>query len=89
MDRLYAFGGPQGYHWTAKRVAIAMTYADPDPLVSGALNAYRIFQDCFRWIGAEIVGFVHGSAWERGEITKNTALLLEAERVGRKLCEAT
>lgn len=87
IDRWYALGGPEGHDLRGKRVAVAMAYADPDALVSGALNVYRIFQDCLRWAGAELVGFVHGTAWERGEIARNESLLEQAEQLGAKLCE--
>ncbi|MDH7568156.1 MAG: flavodoxin family protein [Armatimonadota bacterium] len=87
MDRWYALGagGPTGHALQGKRFAFAMTYADPDALSSGALNAYRTFQDACRWLGGEIVGFVHGVAWEKGEIARNEALMKQAELLGRRL----
>lgn len=85
MDRCYALGGPQGNALKGKRIAIALTYADPDPFSSGAVNALRTFQDGFRYIGAEIVGMVYGSAWKTGEIKANRALLKEARALGKAL----
>ncbi|OHD67633.1 MAG: hypothetical protein A2177_13365 [Spirochaetes bacterium RBG_13_68_11] len=64
--RLYAFVGPSGWGLAGKRIGIALAYADPDPFVSGAVNALRTFQDAFRHVGAPIVGMVYGRAWARG-----------------------
>jgi multimeric flavodoxin WrbA len=85
MDRCYALGGPQGNALKGKRIAIVMTYADPDPFSSGAVNALRMFEDGFHYIGAEIVGMVYGSAWHAGEIKANKALLKEARELGKQL----
>jgi multimeric flavodoxin WrbA len=86
VDRWYALGGPQGSRLKGKRVAIAMAYAGEDALDSGALNAYRAFQDSFNWVGAELVGVVHGHAEAKGEIAKNGKLLAAAKELGRRLC---
>jgi NAD(P)H-dependent FMN reductase len=85
MDRWYALGGPEGHALKGKRVALALAYADPDPFVSGAANAHRIFQDACRWVQAPLVGTVYGTAGEKGEIAQNTALLEQAVELGRKL----
>jgi multimeric flavodoxin WrbA len=86
MDRWYALGGPQGSRLKGKRVAIAMAYAGDDALDSGALNAYRAFQDTFNWVGSELVGIVHGHGEEKGDIAKNRKLLAAARELGRRLC---
>ena len=66
MDRLYAFVGPSGWGLAGKRIGIVLTYADPDPFISGAVNALRTFQDAFRHVGAPIVGMVYGRAHGAG-----------------------
>ncbi len=71
-----------------KRIAIAMSYGDADPFISGCVNALRSFQDAYRYVGAEIVGMVYGSAEEPGEIASNTELMKEAEELGKKLVGA-
>ena len=86
MDRCYALGGPQGYALKGKRIAIILTYADPDPFVSGAVNALRTFQDSFAYIGAPIVGMVYGRAGEAGEIRDNKDLMDKAYELGKELC---
>jgi multimeric flavodoxin WrbA len=83
MDRCYALGGPEGNALKGKQIAIVLTYADPDPFSSGAVNALRTFQDGFKYIGAEIVGMVYGSAWKAGEIKSNTDLMAKAYKLGQ------
>ena len=86
MDRWYGIGGPQGYpDLEGKRVGIVLAYADPDPFVSGAANALRMFQDACRYVDARLVGMVYGSAWEAGEIKANKALLKQARELGNQL----
>jgi hypothetical protein len=49
------------------------------------VNALRTFQDAFKYIGAELVGAVYGSAWKAGEIRQNKALMDAAYELGRKI----
>ena len=88
MDRCYGLGGPQGNALKGKRVAIVLTYADPDPFISGAVNALRTFQDGFRYIGSDLVGMVYGSADKAGEIIKNKPLMHKAYQLGKELVAA-
>jgi multimeric flavodoxin WrbA len=85
MDRWYALERPGGNALSGKRVGIVLTYGDSDPFNSGAVNALRTFQDAFRYIGAEIVGAVYGSASKAGEIAENSALMDRAYRLGERL----
>ena len=85
LDRCYALGGPEGYDLKGKRIGIVLTYADPDPFVSGAVNALRMFQDAYRYVGAEIVGMVYGSAGDPGDILRDEALLEQAYELGVRL----
>ena len=62
-----------------------VTYADPDLFVSGAVNALRAFQDSYRYIGAEIVGMVSGSAGDPGDIRQNQEVMDRARQLGEKL----
>ena len=87
MDRWYALGSDEGYELAGKRFGIVLTYADADPFVSGAVNALRTFQDACRFLGAEIVGMVYGSAWRAGEILRNKSVMKEAYALGKKLAE--
>ena len=85
MDRCYALGDSRDYALAGKRIGIVLTYADPDPFVSGAGNALRMFQDACRYTGMELVGSVYGTAWKAGEIKANKALLKQARELGKAL----
>ena len=85
LDRCYALGGPEGNDLTGKRIGIVLTYADPDPFSSGAVNAIRTFQDAFRYVDAKLVGMVYGSAWKAGEIKANEELMAKAYELGQQL----
>jgi len=85
MDRCYALGGPEGNALAGKRVGIVLTYADADPFSSGAVNALRMLQDGFNYIGAHIEGMVYGSAWKAGAIRDNRDVMKAAYQLGKKL----
>jgi multimeric flavodoxin WrbA len=86
MDRCFALlaYGQQAFR---KKIAVAMSYGDADPFISGCVNALRTFQDSFRYVGARIVGMVYGSALEAGQIRSQADLMEEAEKLGRKLVQ--
>jgi multimeric flavodoxin WrbA len=85
LDRCFALPAYKKAAFAGKRIAIAMSYADSDPFTSGCVNALRTFQDIFRYVGANIVGMVYGSAMDAGEIRSNDDLMRRAEELGRNL----
>jgi len=85
IDRLYAVGVGQKNIFKGKNFAFLMTYADPDPFVSGAVNALRSFQDICRHLEATVAGMVYGSAGGPGEIKGNADLMDQAYMLGRRL----
>ncbi len=85
MDRCYALVDAEGYSLREKRIGIVMSYGDADPFNSGAVNAFRTFQDAFGYVGAEIIGMVYGSADEAGEIRGNAAVMAKACELGMQL----
>jgi multimeric flavodoxin WrbA len=85
MDRCYALTAYGKNPFAGKRIAIAMSYGDADPVRSGCVNALRTFQDAFHYTGSKIAGMVYGSAMEAGEIANNKALMQEAEELGKRL----
>jgi multimeric flavodoxin WrbA len=85
IDRWYGLGSEEGYALSGKKFALLLSYADADPFLSGAVNALRTFQDALRFIEADLVGMIYGSASEAGEIKRNKALMKEAYELGRKL----
>jgi multimeric flavodoxin WrbA len=87
IDRAYALRpGKDKYAFSDKRVGIIMTYADVDPFAAGAVNALRSFQDICKFVGADIVGCVYGSAEHPGDINNNRAAIDAARDLGKKLC---
>ena len=85
MDRCYALTAYAENPFVGKRIAIAMSYGDVDPVRSGCVNAVRTFQDAYRYAGSRIVGMVYGSATNAGEIADDEALMQEAEELGKRL----
>jgi multimeric flavodoxin WrbA len=85
MDRTFALIPRAEEAFTGKRIAIAMSYGDSDPLKSGCVNALRSFQDAYGYVQACIVGMVYGSAMDAGEIKNNNSLMKEAEKLGKQL----
>ncbi len=84
MDRSFALMS-YGEKAFQKKIAIALSYGDKDPYTSGCVNAIHSFQDAFRYVGAEIIGIVYGSALNPGDIEANSELLSEAKELGKKL----
>ena len=85
LDRLYAVGAGQNNIFAGKKFALLLAFADPDPFVSGAVNAIRSFQDICRYLNADIAGMVYGSAYEAGAIKKNEDVLKEAYVLGTNI----
>ena len=85
MDRCYALPAYAKNPFAGKRIAIAMSYGDVDPVKSGCVNALRTFQDAFSYTRSKIVGMVYGSALKAGEIENNETLMREAEELGKRL----
>jgi multimeric flavodoxin WrbA len=85
MDRCYALVDQDGYLLSGKEIGVVLTYGDTDPFNSGAVNALRCFQDAYRYVGAEIVGMVYGSASDPGEIVHNAEVMSQAHDLGKRL----
>lgn len=85
IDRWYAMESPQGNALKGKTFGIILTYGDTDPVTSGAINAIRSFEDMFRYLKADISGFVYGSANQAGEIKGQADLLERAFKLGQKM----
>ena len=88
-DRLYAlFGGGVFDVIKGKRAAVALSYGDPDPLGSGAVNALHMFQDACRFVGIELCGCVHASCAQAGDVLNKPDILEKAFELGRALASA-
>jgi multimeric flavodoxin WrbA len=88
IDRWYALEEGDGNALMGKRFAVALAYGDSDPYNSGAVNAIRSFQDMCRYLKANLVGIVYGSASDAGEIKQNKELMEKAFRLGKKLAQS-
>jgi multimeric flavodoxin WrbA len=85
IDRWYALEDPHGNALAGKQIGIVLTYGDTDPFTSGAINAIRTFQDMFRYVKANIVGIIYGTALNVGDVQKQAGLLERAYKLGQKL----
>lgn len=85
IDRFYALETEQGNSLGGKQIGIILTYGDSDLHNSGGINAIRTLEDMFRYIGAKIVGIVHGTADEVGDVEKEPELMERAYKLGQKL----
>jgi multimeric flavodoxin WrbA len=85
MDRLYVFGAKGYRELKGKRIGIILTSGDADPRSSGAVNAMGAFKDAFAYLGAPIVGMLHGPGGRAGAVLKDKALLKKAYDLGRDL----
>ena len=85
IDRFYGLIEPNNHALRDKKIVIILTYGDSNEKTSGAVNAINSFKDTFRYIGANIVGILHGTAMEAGEIIQNKELMDEAYKLGEKI----
>jgi multimeric flavodoxin WrbA len=81
LDRCYAVMPALA----GKKIGAAFAYSADNETDSGVMNAINAIKDECNFVQAEIVGIVHGSATDPGEITKNTRLLDEAYALGKAL----
>jgi multimeric flavodoxin WrbA len=85
MDRLLALPSFDKKAFVGRKIAVAMSFGDTNVYNSGCVNALRSFEDAFKYVKANLVGMVYGSAHEPGVIRENASLMAEAERLGKKL----
>ena len=86
LDRMYAlFGGGDFSVLDGKRVALAFTYADHDPINAGVMNAFRTYQDACRLLGMPLIGCVHAACLEAGAIREDPERLAQAAALGKAL----
>jgi len=86
IDRLYSLIGLGVSHsLTGRKIGIVLSYGGAGLSDSGAGNAINILQDMFSYLGAPVVGIVHGSAYAAGEIKSNRKVMAEAYELGEKL----
>ncbi|MEW6754307.1 MAG: NAD(P)H-dependent oxidoreductase [Candidatus Latescibacterota bacterium] len=87
LDRSYALFGADHFDvLQGRRMALAFSYGDTDPLSSGVVNALQTFQGAARFLGMEICGWVHASCNAAGEVRGNPQVLKTAVALGESLC---
>lgn len=89
IDRLFAIAVTHeegsANPFAKKKLGGVFVYGDTDPFNSGCVNAIRCLQDICNYIGAAWAGPLYGSAYDTGEVLKNTELLSAARSYGLKL----
>jgi multimeric flavodoxin WrbA len=85
IDQWYALEGPGGSALAGKQFGLLLTYGDADPYSSGAVNAIRTFQDMMRYLRAEVIGLVYGSASKVGDVQGQPQLMKRALELGQRL----
>ncbi|MGD8457314.1 MAG: flavodoxin family protein [Anaerolineales bacterium] len=85
IDRWYAFETSQGSALKGKQLGIILTYGGTDLYTSGGINAIHTFESMARYLKLDIVGIVHGSAMNLGDMEKQPELLERAYQLGQKL----
>ena len=88
IDRWYALETRQGNELRGKKFGIILTYGDSDLYTSGGINAIHTFESMLRYLRAEMVGIVHGTASDVGDAQKQPELMEKAYRLGQKLVES-
>jgi multimeric flavodoxin WrbA len=85
IDRWYAIWNDKNDFLKDKPVGIVLTYGDTDLHNSGGINAMHSFETLFRFLQADIAGWVHGSLDGVGDALQHPELLEKARELGEKL----
>lgn len=89
VDRWYALDGRKGSDvqnlLQGKQLVLAFSYGDEDPVASGAVNAYRSFQDACAYIGMIIEETIYCRAEEAGSAAQQEDVLARAFDLGKGL----
>lgn len=85
IDRLYGLQTPGWKKMAGKQAGIVLTYGDSDLYTSGGINAIHTFESMCRFLRMEIVGIVHGTAGDVGDVEKQPELMQKAYQLGQRL----
>ena len=85
IDRWYSLWNFNHDVFKGKPIGIVLTYGDTDLYTSGAINAIHTFETMFRFLQANIVGWVYGSLMDVGDAQKNPELMQQAHQLGKRL----
>lgn len=87
IDRWYALWNGKNDAFKGKPVGIVLSYGDTDLYTSGGINAIHTFETMFRFLRADIAGWVYGSLSDIGDAQKHPELMQQAYRLGKKLAQ--
>jgi multimeric flavodoxin WrbA len=85
IDRWYAIWNFNHDLFKGKPFGVVLTYGDTDPYTSGAVNAIHTLETMFRFLEANVIGWVYGSLSDVGDAQKNPELLEKASQLGKSL----
>lgn len=85
IDRWYALWNFKQDAFKGKPIGIVLSYGDTDLYTSGGINAIHTFETMFRFLQADIVGWVYGSLMDVGDAQKNPGLMEKAHQLGKQL----
>jgi len=88
IDRWYALWNAHPDMFKHKPVGIILSYGDTDLYTSGGINAIHSFESMFKFLGANIAGWVYGSLSDIGDAQKQPELMEKAYQLGQKLVQA-
>jgi multimeric flavodoxin WrbA len=87
IDRWYSLWNYKNDLFKRKVFGVVLTYGDTDLYTSGGINAIHTLETMFRFIQAEVVGWVYGSLGDVGDAQKHPELMERAYRLGKKLAQ--
>ena len=85
IDRWYGLQSTGWKRMAGKQVGVILTYGDTDLYTSGGVNAIHTFESMFRFLHMEIIGIVHGTAGDVGDVEKQPELMQQAYLLGQQL----
>ena len=85
IDRWYAIWNFKHDLFKSKPVGVILTYGDSDLYNSGGINAIHTFETMFRFLKADLVGWVHGSLMNVGDAQKSHELMEKAFQLGKQI----
>ncbi len=85
IDRWYGLWQNEHAFFKGKPAGVIFVYGDSDLYTSGGINAISTFETMFRFLGAELAGFVYGTTNDVGDAEKDEALMERARKLGEKM----
>jgi multimeric flavodoxin WrbA len=85
IDRWYALWNFKHDMLKNKPVGVILTYGDTDLYTSGCINAIHTLETMFRFLEADLAGWVYGTLMDIGDAQKNPELMEKAFQLGRQI----